>query len=309
MQAVAELVEQGACIVKTEQGRFALRRGREIVVVDDQRAHRTVEVGLAAKHAHPGARALVVAGKVVADEHPHMLTLCIAHFPGLQGFGVAGGVRQGLEAQTEQLPGHMEHGLGQSRELQIGLDLRLLECVAVPAHLFGPVVPVPSVQLRRRVVGLALAGEGQHVVVFLLRTPAGRLPDGHQQLAGSCRAAGHGVGQGLLGAVCIAQQSRLLQPQLQNLADQRQVVVFGQPLAALAPGLPQGLAQGPVFAEGHERHQRGAREGDHMGLRIGVSASQGGGTRRGPNKVGQALQFLVLCQHLHEGAFVGQHIL
>ena len=210
MQAVAKLMEQSARIVQAEQGGLARGRPRKIIVVHHNRAHGGRQLALVAVGAHPCARALATAGKVVGQEYAHMAAIGIAHFPDLDAVVVGGDVAAWRKAQSEKAPGHIKHSLGQSLELQKRFDLCFVERIGTLAHFLGPVVPVPRLNVFAGPGDTGfLAGLRGQCGTLLQRFALRRLPGAHQQVAHGAVVAGHGVGQGKVREIGVAQQTRL----------------------------------------------------------------------------------------------------
>ena len=158
--------------------------------------------------------------------------------------------RQGLEAQTEQFLRHEEHAFTELVELQVGFELVGVEVVLGLADLLRiePVVP----RLEGELVALGV-GDTLHVGDLLTHPRDGGLPDRLHQGHGAFRGASHGVLEPPVRMRRMAEQSRPLGAQLQDLADDRVVVARIAVVAAaheLAPDLLAQVATGGVGEEG-----------------------------------------------------------
>ena len=146
VQPVAEFVKQGLGVVEAEQSRLALG---EIVVVDDDRRHRAVEVLLIAVAARPGAGMLAGTGEIVVQKEADMGAGLVAHLPDPDIGMVDRQVRAGGKGQAEQTPGGVERRRDHVVEDEVGLHLGLVEIVSGAADLLGVVAPVPWLDRAR----------------------------------------------------------------------------------------------------------------------------------------------------------------
>ena len=123
-------------------------------------------------------------------------------------------LRAGHEADAEQARGAVERRLDHAVEREIGLDLRLVEVVADLAHLLGVEAPVPGLDANR-----LAARQRQRLerCALLLRPLLRRTPDALQKGGDRRLAAGHGVGQCVVGVARIAVQAGLLEAQVEDL--------------------------------------------------------------------------------------------
>ena len=309
MQAVTELVEQGAGVVEAEQRRLAGRALGEVVVVDDDRPHRGVAAAAAVLRlhpvrAHPGAAALGRPGEVVVQEQADRLAISAAHLVDLDVRVVDHDLRAGDEAQAEQAPGAVECRLGDALQREVGLDLGLVECIADLAHLLGVEAPVPGLDRRR-----LAAREGERLERRALgRGPGGgRSPHLHQQRGHGLLRAGHGVGERVVGIRRVAVQPGLLEAQGQDLGGDAAVVARPRMLAARRPGAPRLLAQVAPLGEGEKGDDVRARKRDHPG--VGDAAFARGLPCRGADEVRQAGEVRLAAQHQVKAGFVGEHVL
>jgi hypothetical protein len=159
VQAVAELVEQRAHVVGREQRRHAVRRLREVVVVDDDRQRLAVRPRLVAEARHPGAAALGRPREVVGQEHAHRPAVGALHLVGAHVGMVDGEVRTPHEPEAEQAPGAVERRLEHPVEHEVRLDLAVVQLVAGAAHLLRVVAPVPRLDRVRRAARARHRGE------------------------------------------------------------------------------------------------------------------------------------------------------
>ncbi len=151
VQSVAEFVEQRAGVVEAQQSRLAPRK---IVVVDDDRQDRGVEIFLVAKAARPGARALAGPREIVVQEEADRRAIPVAHLPHPYIRVITREVGPRRKAQAEEAAGGVEGRFDHVVEDEIGLHLCLVEIVLGAADAFGPVAPVPGLD-RLVLTGLA----------------------------------------------------------------------------------------------------------------------------------------------------------
>ena len=144
-----------------------------------------------------------------------MAAIGIAHFPGFDAVVVGGDVAARHKGKPKETPGDIKHGFGQALELQKRFDLGLVERVLALAHFLSPEVPVPGLYVFAG-PGLAglLAGQGRQIGALAQGFALRRRPGAHQQVVHGAVVAGHGVCQGKVGEMVVAQQARLRQSQL-----------------------------------------------------------------------------------------------
>jgi hypothetical protein len=121
-------------------------------------------------------------------------------------------------------------------------------------------------------------------------------------------AAGHAVGQHVVGVVVEAMLARLGIAQHQDALDQRPVVGLAGHLAAPAPGPPGLLAQVAAVGIGQEGFDQRAVQGDDMRRLVQAALGRRLPGRR-PHEIRQAGQIVLAAQHQLVGGLVGQHVL
>src|SRR5688572_14023315 len=99
---MAELVEQGTCIVEAQERRLARAAFGEVHHIDDDRANVVGEPFLRAEGAHPSAAALRRAREIIPDEGADILAVRIHHLPGADVGMILWEILQFLEAQAEE---------------------------------------------------------------------------------------------------------------------------------------------------------------------------------------------------------------
>ena len=137
----------------------------------------------------------------------------------------------------EELARHPEHPFAQLFELQVGLDLVLVEVVFRLAHLLRVIAVVPGLDLD------AGAGDGLHVRDLFTDARHRRLPHRLHELHGALGRPGHRVLEAPVGVGLVAEPLGPLRAQLQDLGDERVVVVRVTVVAAAVIRLPHLLAQ------------------------------------------------------------------
>ena len=166
-------------------------------------------------------------------EHPHV------RMPG----GDAGLL---LEGYAEKPGRHVERGLDDAVELEIGLQFRLVEGVALGAQLFGIVAPVPGGE------GLVRAGLARKAFEFALvvgRAGAGLFPNRLQKPENRFGRLGHRVVELKCGIAFIAEQLRLFGAQGQRLGHEV-CIRFLAARGEAAPGLLAQIAARRIGGEG-----------------------------------------------------------
>ena len=219
---------------------------------------------------------------------------------------ITGDLRLLDETQAVKALGAVEHRAHHRVQREVGLDLRLVELEALLAHLLGVPAPVPG--LDAQVVAELLAHLVEHRPLAR-GGRLGRLPDLVQQRLHRRLAAGHGVGQRVVGEAAMAVQRGLLVPQREQLPHQRAVVGLAGRVAAADPGAPGLLAQVAPLAEGQEGHDQRARQRHHVHALLHLPAVQRRLARGGADEVRQAGQVAFAAQHQLVAALVGQHVL
>ena len=252
MQRVTELVEQRHSIVPTDEHRLAGLALHEVGIVGDEGGDLAVEALLFAIGVHPRAGLLADAGVGVEVPEADMLAREVADRPD-RDIGVVdryGARCERLEDEAEELLRHEEHAFTELVELQIGLELVGVEVVLGLADLLRIEPVVPGLEGELDALGV---GDTLHVGDLLTHPRNGGLPDRLHQRHGAFRGASHGVLETPVRMRRVAEQSRTLGAQLQDLADDRVVVARIAVVAAaheLAPDLLAQVATGGVGEEG-----------------------------------------------------------
>mmetsp|Transcript_11172 Transcript_11172/g.31683 ORF Transcript_11172/g.31683 Transcript_11172/m.31683 type:complete len:254 (-) Transcript_11172:1172-1933(-) len=246
---MAKLMEQRLGVVVRQQCGGTLRALGKVVVVEDdgQAARRRARFS---QLAHPRPAALIGTAVVVVQEDCHQAA-AVPAVPHLVHVNI-GMVRLHLwlllKAQPKQLAGHVKHRSGDGLQAQVGLELSLVEVVAVLPHLLGVVPPVPRLNVCRLAVP---GGRGvfQQGLPFGVGRHGGFAPHVLQQLHHTSRALGHCVCRLV---VCKGREPMhpgLLRTEEENLFDDGVVVALGVQLSPLGPGPPGLLPQVPAVAE------------------------------------------------------------
>src|SRR5215475_7805116 len=147
-----------------------------------------------------------------------MLTIGVAHLPGLDVGMPAGDVATALEREPEQLVSRVERGLDDVVQLEIGFDLALVDIALALAQLLGVVAPVPGRELE---IAALLLDERLHGVAIGERARARRLPYPFEQITHGPRRLRHRVVEPIVREALIAKEVRTLGAQRQNLGDDR----------------------------------------------------------------------------------------
>ena len=303
VQAVAELVEQRAHVVEGQQRRFARRGLGEVVVVDDDRDHVAAVAGLLSQRTHPRAAALARAGEVVMQEDAGHAAVAAAHLVGLDVGVVDRQVGALRKAHAEQPLGAIEGRGHHAIEREVGFDLGVIDGVRALAHALGPKAPVPGFDLMGHA---GFTHRRAELGALALERRQRALPDVVEQALDFAVLARHGVGQRVVGVAGVAVQRGLLGTQLQDLTHDGTVVAGTGVFAAARPGTPGRLAQVTPLAEGEERHQQRARQGDHQARQAPVGRGLAG---RGAHEVRQAGEVGRAVEHQRKRRLVGQHVL
>ncbi len=215
---------------------------------------------------------------------------------------VDGNVVAAPEGDAEELGRHVEGGLNDPVELEVGLQRRLVDGIAALAHLLGIVAPVPRLD---GLVHALLAGHRGEIVALLAGAHHGTAPHPLEQGAHRVGRLRHGLVELEGGEGRIAQKLRPLDPELDGLGDDRRVVGRAAHLAALHPGLEDRLAEVAPRRQGEEGLDHGTAEGHDVAL---AAAILGGLCERGLEEVGKALN--VGRRQVHcPSRFVLQHVL
>jgi hypothetical protein len=304
VQAVTELVEQRARVVRGQERRRPGRGLREVVVVDDDGQRPAVDPRLVTVRAHPGAAPLRRPREVVGQEDAAHAIVAVAHFEDADVRMIGAKVGPCDEADAEQAMRRVEGRVQHAVEGEIRLQRGAVEAVVRLAHLFGVEAPVPRLDRVRLAVGQR---RGPQRVAFACGASLGRLPHLREQPLDRRRRARHPVDQRIVGVIAVAVQARELGAQCEHLARERTVVVLAVVLAATDPRAERLLAQIAALGEGEERHDQRARQRDD-GVRL-VAALPGGGARRDAHVLGQAPEIPLAPERKAVARLVGQHVL
>src|SRR5215510_14837380 len=169
-----------------------------------------------------------------------MLAIRAAHLPDLDVRMPSGHVAAALERESEQLVGRIERGLDDVVKLEVGLDLAFVDVALALAQLLGVVAPVPR---REFEIAALLRNEPLHGVAIDERARARGLPYPLEQIAHRLRRLRHRVVELVVREALIAEESRALGAQRQNLGDDRLIVGLAATVAARDPGAEDLLAQ------------------------------------------------------------------
>ena len=240
VQAVAELVEQGAGIVGRQQRGLGSGALGEIADIDDERRDLAVELLLVAQRGHPGAGALGRPGEVVAVEQRLVLAVTAPDLPDPDVGMPERDILALGEGDAEQAGGAVEGGLDHVVEHQIGLDRSVVEIGAALPQLFGVVTPIPR---GEREVAALLRDQRLHRVAVGKYPGACGLPDPLQEAANGLRRLGHGIFQPVGGVGRVAHDLRALLAQSEDLDHGGVIVVAVAIVAAGREGLEGFLAQ------------------------------------------------------------------
>ena len=230
--------------------------------------------------------------------------LGVAHLVDANVGVVRGDLGAGDERQAEQARGAIERRADHALEREVGLDLGLVEVVALAPHLLGVEAPVPGLDRRRAAVR---SRHRRELGALVFGPRPRRLPDALEQACHRRLVLGHGVAEGEVGIAGVAVQPRLLEAQLQDLLGQAAVVARAGMLAARGPCPPGLLAQIAALGKRQERHDVRARERDHRDVAEAALACRL--ARRGANEVGQAGQVGFVREDELELRLVGEHVL
>lgn len=130
MQGVTEFVKQRARIVQRQQRRFSLGRFREIADIVDDRyfADRAVlqrQLVLRLERTHPCAGTLGGTGEIIAKEHGFQIAVVVSDFENPHIRVIGSDILDLDSPNSEEPVGHIETGLDDFFQLQIGLQLSL----------------------------------------------------------------------------------------------------------------------------------------------------------------------------------------
>ena len=221
VQAVAELVEQGAGIVEGEQRRRAAAGLGEVHHVDDERPDVARKLLLDPQRRHPGAAALRGSGEIVAEEQADMAVVRAADLPDPHVGMPHRDVVALVEGEAEQPAGGVEGRRDHAVEREIGRDLGLIDVEARLAQLLRVEAPVPG--REREVAALGLGELLERIAVGHGAGPR-RRPHALEQPAHRLRGLRHGIVEAVAGKVGVAQQAGALGAQPHRLGDDRLVV-------------------------------------------------------------------------------------
>ena len=209
-----------------------------------------------------------------------------------------------LEAQPEQALRAIESRGDDAPQFEVRLDLVVVDGITLAADLLGPEAPVPGFDLSRR---FTLCGPHfEQGLALALDSGQRPRPDLGQQALHRASAAGHGVGQRVVGVAGMALQACLLLAQAQDVAHGLAVVVLAGVFAATDPGSPDLLAQIAPLREGQKRNHQRSRQRDH---RQGQPALGAGLVRRDAQRFGKAHEIGWAAQFELPGRFIVQHVL
>ena len=293
VQGMAELMEHGGDFVEAHQGRLAVGRLGDVLVVGDHRlgAGQAVlrHVGI-----HPGTAALARAGVEVTVEQAQLAAVGLEDLPHAHVRVVDRDVLALLEAQAVELAGRVEHALLEHVvDLEVGLELGFVEGVLLLAHLVGVEGPVGGLELEVAAFGV---DDRLHFGRFLAGVgDGGRGQVGHQ-LVHRLDGAGGFVLEHVLGVVVVAQQLGAVGAQAGDAGDDAGVVPLVAAGAAHQRGRHDLLAQLAVGEVGQRRLAGGVLQRDEvLALVAGFLGRRRGG---GDRLLGQAVeQGHVVHQH------------
>jgi hypothetical protein len=304
VQRVAELVEERVRVVPRDQDRLPRLPLHEVRVVGDDGRDVAVEALLVAVGVHPGAGLLARTRVGVEIPQAHLLAGRVGDLVDAHVRLVDGDAVDGAEAEAEELARHPEHPRAQLLELQVRLDLVLVEVVLRLADLLRVVAVVPGLDLDLRTL---LVRHRLHVGDLLADAGDGGLPHRLHQLHRPLRRAGHRVLEPPVGVSLEAEEFRPLGPQLEDLGDDRVVVLGVAVVAAAVVGAPDLLAQVAPVRVGEERLHAGPRVEDGPLALLAALLGGGGGGRA--QRVGQAGEVGLLVEEEHVVGLVGEEVL
>ena len=209
-----------------------------------------------------------------------------------------------LKRNPEQPPGHIETGVHDAIERQVGLEFTVGEIELPRLQLLGVIAPVPS---RHRVIGAFLGNKLGERLALLVCLCGGALPDIAQKVAHSVRCLGHRVVELVSGIGSVPEEFRLLVAQLHHFGDDRPVVGIAAIVAPRDPGIECLFAQITARAQGQKRFDYRTRQG-YRETPL-VTAVSGNGRHRVAQVVGQAFELFALVDQHHPVALVSQHVL
>jgi hypothetical protein len=330
VQTVAELVEQRARVVQRQQRRRPRRALGKVVVVQDHRQLDPVDAAeprapadvaaLPAQSAHPRTAALARSREVVLEEHADHPAVGVGHLVGAHVGVVGGHVGARREAQAEQSAGTVEGCRDHGLEREVGLDLGIVDGKAAAAHLLGQEAPVPGLDRAGTLAApfgdpfsTSFAGSfpwsrqrlGERLALAFHRGQRPR-PDLVEQALHGFAAAGHGVGECVVGVAGVAVQRRELAPQSQDVARDLTVVGLARVCAAASPLAPGALAQVAPRAVAQEGHHQRARQRDHVPFEPAIGRCL---ARSVADEIRQAGEFVLGLQVQETHALVVQHVL
>ena len=269
MQAVAELVEQRHHVVVGQQRRPPpLRRQRIAHQVGDRQRERAVELHAADAVVHPGAAALVGARAGIEVKAGERRAVGRAHLE-VAHVGVPHRHATALlQPHAVQASGDFEQALQHPRQRQVLAQLLLRDLQAAVLQALGIIGDVPGIE-RSPGVGLELGQLGHGARARRAR----KFP---QEVANLPYAAGHAVGERVLGIRGKIEQPRRFVAQPHDVFQHRRIVVTarGRP--------PVRSARAPGFVEhAPERRRLGVGDDGHVGRLVEAEHPAGQALARG----------------------------
>ncbi len=211
------------------------------------------------------------------------------------------------ECEAKELTRDVEHRVAKLAELEVLLDLVGIKVIARPPYFFGVVAVVPWLD-RDAITAAGLGfgvGDRLHGGDLLLDPRERGGPHCLEEIHRPLGRLGHAVFEAPLGIVVVALELHALVAQLEDLRDDRVVVVVVAVVTAAVVRAPHLLAQIALGGKGQEWIHRRAGVGD--GVLVGLVAGCGGSSGRRDERIREASE-LVLVQKEDVGLFVTEHV-
>ena len=290
VQQVAELVKDRLDFAVGEQCRAAA--GRRVDVAAHQPEMRLEALGRRTagdQRPHPGAAALVLPRIPVGVEAAQQRAALVADGVVFHRRIPNRRARLFDYADAEQPLDQIEQARDRALQREVRAQHLLVELVERRPLLLGVIGDVPRLQL-----GCAGAfqapPEGQQLFVLAAEVGLGLMPQIVEKLLRPVAAVSHAVFQHQVGEIAVADQRRLLPPQIQDAADQRAVVPLPADGASVV-GAVDLLAGGGVIQVGHQRDVAGRLEREAPAGQALSRRALPGGLHRAGRQPGQ-LAFL-----------------